>query len=72
LNLLYFFRYLQTKEVPMPIKTILTTLILTVVPGLALAQGCHNGMDPTEQAMSCLPGSHWDEQTASCVPVASS
>jgi hypothetical protein len=56
----------------MSIKSIFSALVLVVLPGFALAQGCHNGMGREEQAMSCATGMHWDAEAGVCVPVASS
>jgi hypothetical protein len=56
----------------MPIKTILTALILVTLPTLTLATGCTNGMQDEKQALSCIPGTQWDPNAAACVPVASS
>jgi hypothetical protein len=62
----------EKKEQSMSIKFILTALVLGLVPGLSMAQGCHNGMDQQDQAMTCVPGTQWDVDAGACVPVASS
>jgi len=51
-------------------KIVLTTLALTLAPVLATAQciGDH-GM---EQAQSCVTGTQWDTESASCVPTVAS
>ena len=56
----------------MSIKTIFTALVVAVLPGLSMAEGCRNGMDANDQAMSCVPGTQWDVDAGACVPVASS
>lgn len=52
-------------------KMLLTALALTVLPGLALAEGCQWG-HPDETAASCSPGLTWDAQTRTCVSVTTS
>ena len=49
-------------------KTLIVTLALTVSPGLALAQcfGDHAAKDET--AMTCAPGTVFDETAKNCVP----
>lgn len=49
----------------MTFKTLVTTAILTLAPGLALAEGCRDH----EQAMSCAEGSTWDAASGTCVDV---
>ena len=56
----------------MSIKIIFSALVLAVLPGLSVAQGCHRGMNTDEQAMSCVEGMQWDIEAGVCVPVASS
>lgn len=56
----------------MSIKSSLCALIAAVLPGLGMAQGCHDGMDSQHQAMSWVTGMHWDAEAGICVPVASS
>lgn len=46
-------------------KILLTALSLTVLPGLALAEGCQWGHPET--AASCAPGLTWDADTSTCV-----
>ncbi|MEY1555135.1 hypothetical protein AB3Y40_05820 [Yoonia sp. R2331] len=54
----------------MKIKTTFAALILTVMPGLAFAQGCHGGtMHENTTAMSCAEGSMIDPETGTCVPL---
>lgn len=51
----------------MAIKTLLTAATLIVLPGLALAMGCH-GSNHAEQAnMSCATGTTWDADSQTCV-----
>jgi hypothetical protein len=54
-------------------KTILTAAILGVLPVMAAAQcqGSH-AKAAEQQAMSCLPGTAWDIETGTCIPVVSS
>jgi hypothetical protein len=57
----------------MTIKTFLAAAILATIPVLGAAQcmGSH-AKAPDEQAMTCLPGTMWDLETGTCLPVASS
>lgn len=50
-------------------KTLLTALALTVLPGLALAEGC--GFGHTTASMSCAEGSVFDAESGACVPTTS-
>lgn len=54
----------------MTTKTILITMALTVLPGIAMAAGCIHGKD--RQAMSCAQGSAWDTESGTCKPVVNS
>ncbi|MDJ1009517.1 MAG: adenylosuccinate lyase [Paracoccaceae bacterium] len=53
-------------------KTLLTALALTVLPGLAFAMGCAGYDHTTTAQMSCADGTVYDADTRACVPVASS
>ena len=48
-------------------KTTLTALVLTLLPGLALAQDC-SGKAHQDTAMSCAEGHQLDTETGTCVP----
>ena len=54
----------------MTTKTLLITMALTVLPGIAMAAGCIHGKD--RQAMSCAQGSAWDTESGTCKPVVNS
>ncbi|WP_158964679.1 hypothetical protein [Chachezhania sediminis] len=54
----------------MIVKTVLTALLLTVVPALSYAMGCGNERE--QQVQSCATGTHWDPVKLSCAPIASS
>ena len=56
----------------MPVKTLILSLVLAALPVIGLAQGCRNGTEGDDQALSCLPGTQWDVAAAGCIPVASS
>jgi hypothetical protein len=57
----------------MPLKIVVTAFVLAVTPALAMAQCAGSHATPTDrQAMSCLPGTAWDEATGTCVPDATS
>lgn len=49
----------------MRIKTLLTALLLTVTPVLAVACPAHDD----RQAMSCAEGHTWDTEQGTCVPI---
>lgn len=49
---------------------LLTTLSLMLAPGLVMAQ-CNAGKTQ-QQAMTCIPGTSWDAETGTCVPVVNS
>ena len=51
----------------MPLKTLLVAATLALAPFAAFAQ-CNNGIQHDQQAMSCIPGTIWDEVTSTCVP----
>ncbi len=51
------------------LKTALAALTLTLLPGLALAQGCDHAKST---AMSCADGMMPDAETGTCVPVTTS
>ena len=51
------------------LKTTLAALTLTLLPGLALAQGCSHAKTT---AMSCADGTMPDAETGTCVPVTTS
>lgn len=53
----------------MKIKTTFAALLLTILPGLALAEGCRGDMMHDTTAMSCAEGSAMDAETGTCVPV---
>ena len=55
----------------MKIAMTLSALALSLLPSLALAQGCHDRMKD-EPASSCVPGHSWDSATQACVPTPSS
>ncbi|MGX9354325.1 adenylosuccinate lyase [Roseobacteraceae bacterium S113] len=52
-------------------KTFLTALALTTLPGLALAMGCSHGHMKDTAAMSCADGAVYDAQAGKCMPVVS-
>ncbi len=52
-------------------KTLLSALALTVLPGLAFA-GCSGFSHTTTAQMSCADGMVYNADTQTCVPVASS
>lgn len=52
----------------MTLKIAIVSAALTVLPALAWAQ-C-TGSYGSEQAMSCVSGTQWDEASQSCVDVA--
>ena len=54
----------------MSIKSLLAALVLTVAPGLAIAE-CSFGRGH-EVTMSCADGMTWDADAQACVPVVSS
>ena len=51
----------------MKLTTLLTVLVLTTAPSLAMAMGCSDGHQ--EAAMSCADGSTWDADSKTCVAV---
>ncbi len=51
------------------LKTACFALTLTLLPGLALAEGCSHS---NTTAMSCSEGAVPDAQTGTCVPVTTS
>jgi len=51
-------------------KTILTALILAAAPLAATAQCA--GSHSSDQAMSCAPGTHWDQPSGTCAPTIAS
>lgn len=51
-------------------KTLLTALALTVLPGLAMAEGCAFGHTETA-SMSCAEGMTFDATTGTCVATTS-
>ncbi|WP_141246493.1 carbohydrate-binding module family 14 protein [Actibacterium ureilyticum] len=53
----------------MTIKTLISAFLLTVVPGLALAEGCSRGHLETSQ---CATGQFFDATTKTCVDKATS
>lgn len=53
----------------MSLKTLLTTLTLSLLPIGAYAQCGHSA---STQAMSCAEGTQWDEASATCIPVTTS
>lgn len=53
----------------MTFKTLLTALVLTVLPASAFAI-CSHGKN--QQAMSCAEGTVWDSASSSCVAITSS
>lgn len=48
-------------------KTLIATLALTLLPGLAMAQ-CFGHAAKEETAMTCAPGTVYDEDAQNCVP----
>ncbi len=56
----------------MTLKTLVTTLILTLAPTLSLAMGDCSTTATELHVMSCAEGSQIDSETGTCVPVASS
>lgn len=56
----------------MTLKTLVTTLILTVVPTLSFAMGGCSTSATEQQVMSCAEGSQMDHETGTCIPVVSS
>ena len=55
----------------MHLKTLVAAATLALLPGLSFAQ-CSQKDHVDQQAMSCFPGTQWDQTTATCVPTASS
>ncbi|MDG1801700.1 MAG: adenylosuccinate lyase [Paracoccaceae bacterium] len=51
----------------MTIKTLLTAAALTLLPGLALAMGCHGSNHAERANMSCAAGTTWDADSQTCV-----
>jgi hypothetical protein len=51
---------------PMPFKTILVALALSLAPALALAEGCHHAT-MQQEAASCAEGAVWDVEKGQCV-----
>lgn len=51
------------------IRTIVTIAVLTLSATFSAQAGCRNHSD---QAMSCVEGSVWDDQAKTCVPQISS
>ena len=51
------------------LKTTLIALTMTLLPGLALAEGCSRAKST---AMSCADGMMPDAETGTCVPVTTS
>jgi len=60
----------QLERTPI-MKTLLSALALTVLPGLAFA-GCSGVSHSTTAQMSCADGMVYDSEAQACVPVASS
>jgi hypothetical protein len=50
----------------MKIATTFAVLAVTLLPGLAAAQGCR-GERIDETASSCMPGLVWDDAKGTCV-----
>lgn len=50
----------------MPLRTVLVALALSLVPALALAQGC-NHATMQQEAASCAEGAVWDVEKGQCV-----
>lgn len=55
----------------MRIKVVFAAALLTVLPGIALAQGCMYGHDE-RVTMSCADGTTWDADSMTCVATVSS
>lgn len=53
----------------MTIKTLISAFLLTVAPGLALAEGCSRGHLQTSQ---CADGQFFDAVTETCIDKATS
>lgn len=53
----------------MKIKSTFAALVLTILPGMAIAEGCSGLMHDTTTAMSCAEGTVMDSETGACVPV---
>lgn len=51
-------------------KIILTAVILSAAPVLAMAQCAGEHSD--QQAMSCVTGTHWDQESQSCLSTVAS
>lgn len=52
-------------------KTLLTALTLTLLPGFAFAMGC-SSFGHTTASMSCAEGMTFDAETETCVPISTS
>lgn len=50
-------------------KTLLTALVLTVLPSLAMAMGCGFSHTTTTAQISCADGTTYDAASESCVPI---
>lgn len=48
-------------------KTLIVTLTLSLVPGMALAT-CFGHAAKEDTAMTCAPGTVYDEDAKNCVP----
>ncbi len=55
----------------MNLKTLLTTMIITLVPTFSFAMGCAVSTGQ-QQVMSCAEGTQMDHDTGTCVPVVNS
>lgn len=53
----------------MTIKTLAAAVALTIVPALAIAEGCNYGKQ--QAAMTCAEGSTYDHTAGKCVPTTS-
>lgn len=53
----------------MTIKTLAAAAALTLIPALAIAQGCSHSKQ--QAAISCAEGSTYDYNTGQCVPTTS-
>jgi len=56
----------------MNIKTLLSSIVLLTLPGLAFAGGCGGLHMDTHAASSCQVGQVWDETIQDCVDSVSS
>ncbi len=55
----------------MNVKTLLAAAALAVLPGLSFAM-CSGDKAMDQQAMTCVEGTQWDAQTATCIPMTTS